>query len=400
VSPRQVQRSGRPVNVRTGRRPTLGTVILALLLAVVSVAGCQTSTADQSAGSGAGLPAETKALFEAQQGPLSWEAPGPALTAGSVAEGASLYLIVDVANLPFTQRLIGGTKAAAEAVGMSVTVVQHQFDPSEAARLIQQGVNNHASVIAVEGFSGAQLQAPLKAAQDAGVITMTVITTPDPGPLSPEDQAAGLFAHVTYCQTCLGAQMAVATAGLSQGQAHVGLVYTGDYPSAALFRDGFKAELAKVCPGCTYAERSVPTATYTTTVGPATSSLLSDPSIDYLVGVFDALEVYMEPAIAAGGATDRVRIVTNDADEPQMQSLKDGGLVAADIGEEVEKIGWGIVDQSLRGMLDLPPSPDEKIGGRTFTADNIGEIDLTADPVTWYGAPGYAEKYRELWGLP
>jgi ABC-type sugar transport system substrate-binding protein len=116
--------------------------------------------------------------------------------------------------------------------------------------------------------------------------------------------------------------------------------------------------------------------------------------------VFDALEVYMEPAIAAGGATDRVRIVTNDADEPQMQSLKDGGLVAADIGEEVEKIGWGIVDQSLRGMLDLPPSPDEKIGGRTFTADNIGEIDLTADPVTWYGAPGYAEKYRELWGLP
>jgi ribose transport system substrate-binding protein len=383
----------------TGRRPALGAVILTVLLAAALLAGCQSSATDPAADAGAGLSAETTALFAAQQGPLSWEAPGPPLTAGTVAEGKTLYLIVDVANLPFTQRLIEGTKAAADAVGMSVVVVQHQFDPNEAARLIQQGVNNHAAVIAVEGFSGAQLQAPLKAAHDAGVITMTVITTPDPGPLSEEDQSAGLFAHVTYCQTCLGAQMAVATAGLSAGQAHVGLIYTGDYPSAALFRDGFKEELDRVCPGCTYDERSVPTATYTTTVGPATSSLLSNQSIDYLVAVFDVVETYMEPAIAAAGATDRVHIITNDADAPQMQLLKDGGLVTGNIGEEVEKIGWGIVDESLRGMLGLPPSPDEKIGGRTFTADNIDQIDLTTDPVTWYGAPDYEEKYRALWGL-
>lgn len=389
--------------LRCGRgvgRLLVGVVVLVAAVGCGSKApaGSSSGGSGSSAGS-SGLSAEARARFVAQQGPLSWVAPGPALTAGSVASGKTMYLIVDVANLPFTQRLIKGTKAAAALVGMSVVVVQHQFNPSEAARLIQQAVNTHAAVIAVEGFSGAQLQAPLKAAHDAGVITMTVITTPDPGPLSAADRAAGLFAHVTYCQACLGGQMALAAAGLSNGTANVGLVYTGDYPSAVAFRDGFKAELARVCPGCRYTERSVPTATYTTTVGPATSSLLSNKSTDYLIAVFDVLESYMEPAIAAAGATDRVHIITDDADPQQMKLLKDKGLVTGNVGEEVEKIGWGLVDESLRGLLKLPALPDEKIGGRTFTAANIAQINLNTDPVSWYGVGDYAPLYRTLWGI-
>jgi ribose transport system substrate-binding protein len=365
-------------------------------------AGCGSEAA------GSGEPAEAASgqvseelvsTFEQQLEPLGWEAPGPALDAGDALDGETMYLIVDVANLPFTQRLIQSTEAAAAVVGMEVIVVQHQFNPSEASRLIEQAVNSDAAVVAVEGFSGAQLQAPLKAASDAGVITMTTITTPEPGPLTEENKAAGLFAHVSYCSRCIGEQMALATTVLSDGAANVGLVYTGDYPSAKAVRDGFREELERICSGCSYTEKSVPTASYTTAVGPATTSLISNPDINYLIPVFDILETYMEPAIAASGAEDRLSIVTNDADPPQMKLLQDGRLVVGEVGLEVEKIGWSLVDNALRASLDLPAVDDPLVGLRTFTSDNIDELDLDADPITFYGVDDYEPLYSKLWGL-
>ena len=70
-----------------------------------------------------------------------------------------------------------------------------------------------------------------------------------------------------------------------------------------------------------------------------------------------------------------------------------------DIGVNGAWIGWASMDEVLRALTHHPALPDEKIGFRAFTPTNIGSLDLSQNPSTWYGSTDFAARYLTLWGL-
>jgi ribose transport system substrate-binding protein len=107
----------------------------------------------------------------------------------------------------------------------------------------------------------------------------------------------------------------------------------------------------------------------------------------------------MGPSVTRLNAQNRVKFVSYNATLPPMQQLKQGQLVAGDIGSPQHWLGWAIMDQTFRILTHRSPLADENIPNRLFDATNINSVNLSAPEGTWYGATNFRQKYRKLWGM-
>ena len=107
----------------------------------------------------------------------------------------------------------------------------------------------------------------------------------------------------------------------------------------------------------------------------------------------------MLPAVHAANAEGRVKIVSFNALPAMMTSLRNGDVVAADIGTSGQQLGWALADQILRVLTHHKPVLDVQLPIRLFDAHNIGSIKLTAPQQTWYGNLDFGSAYERLWGL-
>jgi ribose transport system substrate-binding protein len=107
----------------------------------------------------------------------------------------------------------------------------------------------------------------------------------------------------------------------------------------------------------------------------------------------------MLPSVHAAGAQDRVKIVTFNASPSVLESLKNGDVVAANVGANPEQYGWAFADQTLRVLSDKEPVKDVKLPLRIFTRDNIDSIDLKAPQQSWYGDVDFKSEYQKLWSV-
>jgi ribose transport system substrate-binding protein len=343
--------------------------------------------------------AEVEADVEALRDPVAFQAPGPPLDVGDQLQGRTIYFVANGLNFPFVQNMLRGLENAAELVGMEVIAVDGAGQVSEAARLIEQGVGRGVDVIIDEGFPSEQLSEPIRAAQEAGI---PVIEFGQGTPQLPPEELRefGVTAWATFCYTCAGTQMAQYAVLDTGGQVN-GLIY--NVPGISVspqMTQSITEELERLCPEtCSVEVVDAPLDQWSTLLPSQTSSTLErNPDLNYLFPLFDSMIAQIEPAIAEKGAEDRVRIISYNATLRTMQLVGGGDLVAADIGNPQEWIGWAFVDQAIRLLLGEEPLADENIPNRLFDDTNIDTIDLEAPEATWYGAD-FECGYRELWGF-
>ena len=119
---------------------------------------------------------------------------------------------------------------------------------------------------------------------------------------------------------------------------------------------GIKSEFAKYCKGCKLSFTDVTIADVATKIQPnVQSALASDPSINYVICLYDSAEApFAEAAIRAAGRTGKVKISSFNGTPNIMKEVKKGDIVAADVAENLDWIGYAIVDQSMRIMGGLP----------------------------------------------
>jgi ribose transport system substrate-binding protein len=387
----------------SARRARPALLAAAATAAALLVTGCGDDNAAKSGSASTGAQAsgveEAKKLVAELEKPLQFVAPGETIEVGDQLRGKTIYVVANGLNFPFVQAMLDGLKAGAKKVGAKVIAVDGAGDNAKAANLVEQGIGRKVDLIVIQSFPAEQLTASLKAAKDADIPVLEMFGR-DPQLPSAELQAAGVDAIASFCYSCAGKQMAQLAVADTGGDVNAVLFDVPEIGVSALEKKGFQDELKRLCSGCEVEVVEAPLAQWNQNLASLTSSSLQrNPNVNYLVPLYDSMIALMEPAVAAAGASDKVKVVSYNATQPALKLLADGKLVAGDVGGMNAWAGWAAMDQIARILTGNEPVEDPKIPNRLFTAANVGELDLEAGETSWYGDVDLDAEYGALWGL-
>ena len=201
---------------------------------------------------------------------------------------------------------------------------------------------------------------------------------------------------------CAGFVFALSNANalIASGQAKRVLVIGSDdvLPSQPYWKS-FEAELTKLEPAskATYYNLTVPewaTKLQTTTQ----SALLQDPSINYIVPLYDSMSQFILPALAITGKRGQVPIASFNG-TPFVIDLVQNGDVAMDLGESLGWIARSTLDAYMRDLCGVDDVPSELyVPFLIFDETNAETAGKPAGFDTGYG-DAHVGGYRALWGL-
>jgi len=383
-------------------------IIAATIVALVAVGS---TTATQSQGqmvaraetsySNAGV-AEAKASVARARRPVSWKQPGPPIANLSRVKGKTFFYIANGLDLPPIQALIQGLKAGAKAAGMRVQVADGRGDPAEISRQMDRAVGQKSAVVATTSFEASSISAAIQHAKQAGVRVILGFGG-DPGLPTAADRRLGVSAYVTFDYSGAGRLLGDEAVADSNGKADAAVFDVPESPNAVLEGRAAVNEIHRLCSACKVTLRHAPLVQWTTNLQTLTSSTLkADPNINYLIPVWDPMVPFMKPAVAALNAQNRVKILTYNADTPQLADLQKGDIVAVDIGSPEVWVGWGMMDQALRVLSGMKAVVSENIPNRVLDRHNLSALHLNlgesaAAEKIRYGVD-FVTRYKRLWG--
>jgi ribose transport system substrate-binding protein len=355
------------------------------------------STNPKPLGAAAGL-AEAKRLLKIQEGTKT--APPPSLRVPAIkSKGKTVFVIPVLGTIPVAQITNNALKEALALAGAKTIAIDGQGQVSVWTRGIQEAISRKVDGLALEAISTKVVQAPVESAHAAGIKIVQGFEW-DAGCPGLLEQKAGVSAQVTYSYVEMGKRLADFTIADSNGKANAVFIGSSDVFTSALVYGAAKDEFTRLCPGCKLTLVDSPQTQPPSRLDTLTRTLVQkDPTINYMLPVFDAMALHMVPALHAAGAADRVKIATTNGTPAALALVKNGDVIAADVGANIAWSGWGIADEFFRVFAGQKTIADERVPTRTFDANNIDQINLKADQSTWFGAPTWKQQYKKTWGL-
>jgi ribose transport system substrate-binding protein len=396
-------------------RTKFGMIAVGIIAGGIALSGC--SSSDSSSGAASAAPAATaaasagasaaaeptadiagaEAALAEYSGPATWKEPGPAFDI-SGAKGKSVVYIPLDNSIPIFTVIYGEMEKALKEAGAVPSLCDGKGNPTQWAACISDAAGRGASVIILDSIPVASVAEAAKAAQEAGVKII------DGNNGDPEIVPEGTDARVSFQYSLSGRLVSDWIIADSAGDANVLIIQSpesGNVPD--LVGKGYAGELTAKCPSCKVQIADVAIADWATKLQPTVqAALAADPSINYIIPIYDGMSTYVVPAIAAAGASDRVKVATFNANLDPMKKMAAGDSIFVDVGSHNAYEGWAYADQSLRLITGNAPSVNENVPARVFTRDNVGDLQLTPEAERsgeWYGDNTYQQKYKELWGL-
>jgi ribose transport system substrate-binding protein len=158
--------------------------------------------------------------------------------------------------------------------------------------------------------------------------------------------------------------------------------------------NGFQAELARVCSGCSVRLVHVPVATIGNTApNQIVSDLQAHPGTTTAVFASDETETGLPAALQTAGIT--VKTMGASPGPTNLEYVKEGKETAA-LAVDLPVLAWTVVDAAAREMTgqDLTGLEAEGIADYQF----LTQADITFDPSKgWTGYPDYAQRFAKLW---
>jgi ribose transport system substrate-binding protein len=369
-------------------------------LAVAFIVGCG---GEQGGGSGSPAPGDVagaRAELEKFEGIPRFEPPGPAFDAAGQLRGKTVFEIPITSEVPFITAVEEGMQQAADAVGARLVVYPNQGEPSQWAQGIRAAIAQQADVITLFAQNPALLGPQIRQAEEAGIPVVVVRTSGEEEPCQadPDGEVYGTACVPGPFEQAgrLEADWVIADSG---GQANVLVLTASDARSTVPLLAGLEAEFAERCPGCRVRYVDVPIPEWANRVqSEVQSALVADPTIDYLIPIYDSMSRYAVPGLLATGAADRVKIATFNGTPFVLEMLQDADIVAMDVGENLAWLGWATMDQAFRLAAGVEPARSQHTALRVFTDANVAETGRPPGLDRGYG-DDYVAGYRRLWGL-
>jgi ribose transport system substrate-binding protein len=372
---------------------------LAALTLVVAVAGCGSDDGSNAAAPASGAAKagveHAKAQIEKYRAVPAFEPPGPAFDAKQAAAGKTLLSIPASSSIPFVQTIQDGMKDISGQVGMKFIDWPNQGKPVQWVQGMNQALDRKANVVnLLAGINPGALGPQIAKAEKAGasVIASHLYDVDQPA----TNGADTVSIHYEQAGRLL-ADWVIAKTG---GDADVLAVTINEVVSTKPMMTGIKDEFAKHCgSGCKLSTVNTAIADVATRIQPQVqSALVKDPKINYVIALYDSAEApFVVAGIRQANAKGRVKVVTFNGTPSVLKMVKSGD-VEMDVGESLDWISYGVMDQVMRLAAGMEPVKDPKLPIRIFDEENVDE---TGDPPT--DSQGYGDSYRDgylkLWGL-
>src|SRR5262245_40385821 len=357
----------------------------ALVVAAAAVVGGALAGSSDTAGA--------KANLDSNRAVPKFKAPGPAFDAKAKAGGKTLFVIPASSQVPFVSTINDHITRIGKMAGVKVTTWQNQGQPSQWVQGMNAAISQKASaIVLLAGNDPAALQPQIKAAKAKGIPTIVAHLYDEKQPSAPN---VGGVVNIPY--NVAGQLIADQAIVDTNGKLNAVVVTINQVKSTLPMVAGIKSEVKKYCPGCKLKYTDVTIPDIATKIQPnVQAALTADPGINYVICLYDSAEApFASAAIRAAGRTGKVKISTFNG-TPEMLKEVGKGIINMDVGENLEWIGYAIVDQSMRIMGGLAPVKSEHVPVRVFDSSNISQAgsDFTGG---WGNS--YVGGYQKLWGL-
>lgn len=366
----------------------------ALLLAA-ALAGCGAAAGGSGSGGGAVDP-EVVSRLETYSAPVSSSYEGAPFSTAAAA-GKTVWWVTFYSGNPFLAAVGASFQKALQSQGVTVVTCDGKGNPVDVNACIAQGVAQKVAAIQVDGPEASTYANSLAAAQAAGIPVFSGGAVDASTPLP-----AGLAAQSSQPFELTGELAADWIIRDSGGAADVLFLTVPDVIGSTQEQKAFSDRLAAKCSGCQVTVEGVTLANWATDLTTTTSAaLLRDPSITYVVPAFDPMTQFVTPAIQQAGKSSAVKTVTVNGSLDQMKQIQPGA-VAAEIGIDLNALGYIEADQVLRVLAGATPVDKAYAPVRIFDAGNIGTITLdeaARESGAWFVASGsYADIFTSrIW---
>lgn len=369
-----------------------GTVAAALVLVGCSsgTTPAEESTTTEETSTGSELESRLADYLSATD---AYDLPTEEITDSAALEGKTIHYVPITLQAPQFSLTAQVLEGVAEAAGAKLQVCNGDGNPTTIGACID-GAKNDASTggIITDGWYYGMAANSLNAAQEAGVpVVYGNQFSEDKFPQGPT------LANVNSPGTEMASEILTWVAVDSGEAGNVLFIKSADGPGTVKFASEASATFATDCPECTYTEIEITTATSSQLEGELNTKLLQDPNIGYIVPQFAQYLPTVIPTTRASGS--EAQIATTAAALGALQAVA-GGDVAAASGQSVPFGAWAFVDTLLR-MVNGQEAFEYELPTRLFTADNIGDIDVSEAAEAsgeWYGPTTFADDFKKLWG--
>jgi ribose transport system substrate-binding protein len=368
--------------------------VLAVVAIAAGVAACgdddDTGDATQTAAAGPDIE-HAQAQIDQFSAQPEFVAPGPPVDAAAAA-GDKLAIIPASSNVPFVTTIANDMVKIGKQAGLDVTVFKNNGSPAEWTQGVTDAIAQKAnSIDLLAGLDPAAISAQVRQATGQGISVVAthlydVNQESDPNITAatniPYEQAGRLLADWVIVQT--------------EGQANVLVTTINQVNSTVPMTAGIDDEFATYCgDGCKVTKIDSTLAELGKLQQQVQSALTRDPSINYVINLYDSAQApQTEAAIKALGRDD-LKIATFNGTPSILEQMGPDSAIAMNIGENLNWIAYAAIDQHLRLMTGLDPTDSPNVPIRVFTADNIAEA---SGPGGGFG-DSYVAGYEELWGL-
>lgn len=378
----------------------IGFVVASLGL-VAAACGSTSSTSSSTSSSKsttsstdkAGVAAAT-AFVNKYSGEPSFEAPGPAFNASKLS-GKKLFSIPASSSVPFVNTTDQDMGALAKKIGINYIDYPNQQQESQWVQGMDQAISEKVNAIdLLAGIPPESLGPQIAQAKAAGIPVLDTNERDKSQAIDP-DVTAYTFAPFKLSGELMGAWAVQQT----KGKAHVLIVTSNADISSAAVQAGITQEMHSTCPTCTITTTNVnPTDWATHLQSTVEGELAGNPSINYILPVFDSMALFITPAIQAANDTGKVFVASENGTPSVMDLIRSGNILTMDVGENLEDVAAAGLDQAMRIMAGMKPG-NEVINVRVFDKSDIAQAGDPVQGTKGYGT-AYVAGFAKLWQEP
>ena len=382
----------------TSRRQLLGGLVgLTLTLSACTTAGSASS--GNASGSEAPVPADVQANLATNRAEPTFKAPGSPIDVTSL-RGKTIFVIPQTNN-PFIQSINDGMKTVADKVGVHMILYPNQGQVSQWVQGMNAAITAKVDAIVLTAAPDPRALQPQIAAAKAAGIPVIVTHFYDESSATPPEcigcsaGVAGIVAAPFNRAGKAAADWIIADSGQ---KAHVYVLGSKDVIPSDGVISLIQSEMKQYCTDCKVTVKNIPVANWNTQVqGEVQAALTSDPTINYVYPLFDAMVGGAVTAIRTVGKAQQTKVVSYNGSPYALKFIQDKNVVAMDVGEDTIGIGHADMDQVFRVLLGQKPVA-QSTPIRIWDATNI---DKTGKPPVVGKGYGQAtvNGFLSLWGL-
>jgi ribose transport system substrate-binding protein len=355
------------------------------------------SSNSSSSGSSSSGVSQAKAQVQKYTAVPTWNGPTDPVKGVAGLKGKLVVCVDSNFAVPFLKQLCDDIAAAYKTMGVKTLEIDGKGDTSNYDAGVRTAISQHAAGIALVAIGSEVVGPALQAAKSAGIPVVTAANDP-----IEKAEPSTIGANVTVDYTQIGKIQSDWAIAQSNGKVDARGFYGGAFPSDVAQAAGQKSELSTLCPSCKLKQSSVLISNFPTTVPPIVETAIrSDPNLNWFLPTFDALNLYIVPAVTQAGAASRVQSSSHNAIAANLNYVLKGQVQTASVGENTNWWGWATADDLTRLMVKQP-AVAENIPIRLFTKEVIeqaGGKSVVNNQDALFGNVPYRQKYMALWGV-